>query len=176
MKKIITFAGSNSSNSINKKLASYAASLVGNAETTVLDLNNFKLPIYSIDIEKERGIPENAVKFLDNLRSGDGIIISLAEYNGAYTSVFKNLFDWLSRAERKNWLGKPMLLMATSLGPRGGLSVLDIATGRFPRHDANIVATFSLPNFKANFKDRRISNPELDSALRVQVKLFENSL
>jgi len=176
MKKVIVFAGSNNSNSINKQLAIYAGSLVENAETVVLDLNDFELPIYSMDIERETGIPENAMRFLEALHGGDGIIMSLAEYNGAYTSVFKNLFDWLSRAEQKNWLGKPMLLMATSPGARGGLSVLDIATSRFPRHDANIVGTFSLPNFNANFSDGKIVNTELDEALKTQVKNFENSL
>jgi hypothetical protein len=44
-----------------------------------------------------------------------------------------------------------MLLMATSPGPRGGLGVLELAIDRFPRHDANVVATFSLPSFLDNF-------------------------
>lgn len=53
MKNILAFAGSNSSNSINKQLATYAASLVKDANTKILDLNDFELPIYSIDLEKK---------------------------------------------------------------------------------------------------------------------------
>lgn len=176
MKKIIAFAGSNSSDSINKQLVVYTASLVDDTETTILDLNDFDLPMYSKDLESTEGIPENANKFLDVLKGGDGIIISLAEYNGAYTSVFKNLFDWLSRTEQKNWLGKPMLLMATSPGARGGQSVLAIASDRFPRHDAEIVAKFSLPNFNDNFKDGKITNQELNNQLKEQIETFQNSL
>ncbi|MEM6517277.1 MAG: NAD(P)H-dependent oxidoreductase [Bacteroidota bacterium] len=176
MKKIIAFAGSNSSDSINKQLATYAASLVENVETQVLDLNDFHLPIYSKNLESKSGIPDNVVKFLDKLKGGDGIVISLAEYNGAYTSVFKNLFDWLSRAEQKNWLGKPMLLMAASPGPRGGKSVLDIAADRFPRHNANIVAQYSFPAFHDNFKDGKIINEELNQQLKAKVETFQNSL
>ena len=57
MKKIIAFAGSNSKQSINKQLATYAASLVENVEVTVLDLNDFELPLYGMDYENEHGIP-----------------------------------------------------------------------------------------------------------------------
>ncbi|WP_178987994.1 NADPH-dependent FMN reductase [Winogradskyella schleiferi] len=176
MKKIIAFAGSNSSDSINKQLATYTASLVENTQATVLDLNNFDLPIYSKDLEAKEGIPENATKFLDLLKKSDGIIISLAENNGAYAAVFKNLFDWLSRAEQKNWLGKPMLLMATAPGARGGQSVLEMALERFPRHDAHIVGQFSLPSFGDNFSEGKLTNDELNKALLKEVKKLKNSL
>ena len=46
MKKIITLAGSNSKESINKKLANYAAKQIENIEIVSLDLNNFDLPLY----------------------------------------------------------------------------------------------------------------------------------
>ncbi|MCK8480749.1 NADPH-dependent FMN reductase [Psychroserpens algicola] len=176
MKHIITFAGSNSKNSINKELAVYASSLVEDVEVTVLDLNDFELPIYGIDHEVAHGIPENVYKFLEHIKSSDGIIISLAEHNGAYTTAFKNLFDWLSRAEQKTFLGKPMLLMATSPGGRGGQSVLDIAGDRFPRHDASIVAKFSLPSFGTNFQDGSIVNEDLKAQLLNEIEAFKTSL
>lgn len=176
MKNILAFAGSNSSDSINKQLSIYAASLVEGAKATILDLNDFDLPIYSKDLEAEKGIPENATKFLDYIKQSDGIVLSLAENNGAYSAVFKNLFDWLSRAEQKNWLGKPMLLMATSPGARGGQSVLQMAEDRFPRHNANIVGKFSLPSFSDNFSDGKIINDDLNNKLKEEVKQFEKSL
>lgn len=176
MKQIIAFAGSNSSDSINKQLASYTASLVDNAEHTVLDLNDYDLPIYSKDLEAKEGIPQNAIRFLDALRQCDGIVISLAENNGAYSAVFKNLFDWLSRAEQKNWLNKPMLLMAATPGARGGQSVLQMALDRFPRHDAQIVGKFSLPSFEDNFSDGKLINEELNNELLKAVEKFKNSL
>lgn len=176
MKHIIAFAGSNSSDSINKQLATYAASLVENCEVTILDLNDFELPIYSKDLEAKDGIPKNAHRFLEFLKKGDGIVLSLAENNGAYSAVFKNLFDWLSRAESKNWLNKSMLLMATSTGARGGESVLQMAVERFPRHDANIVGKFSLPSFGDNFSGGKIITEALNNELLEEVKKFKNSL
>ena len=118
MKKIIAFAGSNSKNSINKQLVTYTASLIDNADVTILDLNDFDLPLYGIDLEMEQGIPQAAYDFVDALKSSDGILLSLAEHNGSYTTVFKNIFDWTSRIDSKNFFGKPMLLMAASPGGR----------------------------------------------------------
>ena len=176
MKKIIAFAGSNSKTSINKQLVVYASSLVEGVEVDVLDLNDFDLPLYDIDLENERGIPDNAHKFLNLMKDSDGIILSLAEHNGAYATVFKNLFDWMSRIEGQTFFGKPMFLMATSPGGRGGASVLQIAQDRFPRHNANIVEVFSLPYFGANFSEGKVINDEFNNELKEKVKAFRDSL
>lgn len=176
MKNIITFAGSNSKNSINKQLAIYASTLVKDVNVTVLDLNDFKLPIYGIDYEIEHGIPDNAHKFLDYIKSSDGLILSLAEHNGTYATVFKNLFDWMSRIDGKLWSNKPMLLMATSPGARGGATALEIAKGRFGYMGGNIVAEFPCPSFGENFKDDKIINNEINEQLLEQVNTFQNSL
>ncbi len=176
MKNIIVFAGSNSKTSINKQLATYSASLVENVETTVLDLNDFELPLYGIDLENEKGIPDNAHKFLEAIKSSDGIVLSLAEHNGAYATVFKNVFDWMSRIDGKLWSEKPMLLMATSPGARGGATVLEIAKGRFPFMGGNIVADFSFPSFFDNFKEGQVSNDDLNADLKSKVELFQKAL
>lgn len=172
MKKILAFAGSNSKNSINKKLVIYTSSLIEECEVNLLDLNNFELPVFSVDIESEYGIPENAHNFLTYLKASDGILVSLAEHNGAYTAAFKNIFDWMSRIESKTFFNKPMLLMATSTGSRGGKSVLSIAQDRFPRHDAKIIEVFSLPLFKENFADGKITDSNLNKELKEKLKTF----
>lgn len=176
MKKIITFAGSNSKNSINKQLAVYTAGLVNSTEATVLDLNDFELPLYGIDLENEHGIPDNAHKFLDEIKNSDGIILSLAEHNGAYSTAFKNIFDWMSRIDGKLWSEKPMLLMATSPGRRGGATVLEIAKGRFPYMGGNIVADFSLPSFGNNFSKEGIKDEELAQQLSKAIEKLKNAL
>jgi len=176
MKKIIAFAGSSSKESINKQLATYAANQVSDVETVVLDLNDYELPLYGIDHESEYGIPDNAKKFLETIQLADGIILSLAEHNGAYSTVFKNIFDWMSRIDGKLWNGVPMLLMATSPGARGGASVLEIAKNRFPFMGGNIVAEFSFPSFNDNFKEGNIINENLNNDLNIAVKTFEGSL
>lgn len=176
MKKIITIAGSNSRNSINKSLLSYTASLLENVEIIPIDLNDYVLPMYGVDFEAENGIP-TAVKRLDELlNKADGFIISLAEHNGSYAAVFKNTIDWLSRVNVNIWREKPMLLMATSPGGRGGATVLLSAKENFPYLGGAIIADFSLPNFHNNFSENRISDDKLQVELSRKIQLFEESL
>ena len=174
MNKIIAFAGSDSKTSINKQLASYAASLVEGVETTILDLNDYELPMYSMNRELSDGIPDNAKKFLNIIKSSDGIILSLAEHNGTYATVFKNLFDWMSRIDGKLWSNKPMLLMSASPGARGGATGLEIALGRFGFMGGNVVGSFSLPSFNDNFSDGKIINNDLNNKLLEEVKAFSS--
>ena len=174
MKKIIAFAGSNSKKSINKELAIFVASLVHNVEVEVLDLNDFQVPVYGVDDENEYGIPEKAQEFLKSIHSSDGIILSLAEHNGNFSAVFKNIYDWSSRIEQKLWNNIPMLLMATSPGGRGGSSVLSIAKNGFPHMGGNIVADFSLPSFYDNFKEGKVVNEDFLASIKVEANKFEN--
>ena len=176
MKKVIAFAGSNSKNSINKKLASYTANRIKDAKIEVLDLNDFDLPLYGIDYEIDHGIPDNAQKFLDKIAESDGIVLSLAEHNGAYATAFKNVFDWMSRINGKLWSEKPMLLMATSPGARGGATVLEIAKGRFPYMGGNIVADFSLPSFNQNFSEEGIKDEVLNTQFNEVVSIFQSAI
>lgn len=52
--KIVAFGASTSTTSINKALATFAASLVESAEVIVLDLNDYQVPLFSEDYEKNR--------------------------------------------------------------------------------------------------------------------------
>lgn len=67
-KKIIAFAASNSSQSINKQLVEFTSGKLYNEDVTILDLNDFELPVFSVDLEKQSGVPENAVRFLQYIK------------------------------------------------------------------------------------------------------------
>ena len=157
-------------------MAIYAANKIGNTEVIVADLNDFDLPLYGIDTETENGIPEDAKRLNNLLASADGLVISLAEHNGSYTTAFKNAFDWLSRINQKVWKNKPMLLMATSLGARGGATVLQTAKMSFPYLGGNIIADFSLPSFNDNFSEKGITNEELNAGLNQKIQLLQKAI
>ena len=164
--KILAFGATTSSTSINRKLANAAAQLVPDAVVTDLDLRDYQLPIYSSDLEASDGMPTDAQRSIDAIKSHDAIVVSLAEHNGSYTAAFKNLYDWASRIEQEVWSGKPMLLLATSPGARGGANVLAAAEATFPRMGADLKASFSLPSFYDNFSDSEgITDAELASQL-----------
>ena len=166
--KIIAFGASPSKHSINKKLATAAAHLFDKAEIEVLDLNDFQMPIYSVDVEKEIGKHNLAQNFVDKITTADILVVSMAENNGNYSVAFKNVFDWCTRIRKDFFQDKPMLLMATSTGANGATSVLGIAKNAFPFYGGNVKATFSLPSFEANFDVEKgeISNDEMRSELQ----------
>lgn len=176
MKSILVFGGSTSRTSINKKLAIYAASLLENESYTVLDLNDYKVPIYSVDEEINSGIPE-AVEILNHqFDNASGFILSLAEHNGSYTAAFKNLIDWVSRKNVKIFRNKPVLLLATSPGGRGAISVLNNATTVFPHFGATVSGTFSLPKFNEHFSDGKLVQQEHLDTLKKLVLAFEKEI
>ncbi|TXD46539.1 NADPH-dependent FMN reductase [Polaribacter sp. IC073] len=175
MKKVLAFAGSTSSTSINKKLATFAAENLENTSYDVIDLRDFEMPIYSED-EEQNGFPKGAKKFSSLLDTYDGFILSLAEHNGSYAAAFKNIYDWSSRIEAKVFREKPLLLMATSPGARGGQSVLEAGVSKFPMMGVKELFTFSLPSFSDNFKDGEIRDKELKNQLLTEVHNFENSV
>lgn len=166
--KIIAFGASNSKNSINKILATHAASMIKNAEVEVLDLNDFDLPIYSEDIEKEFGQPQNAKEFLAKIASADGLVISFAEHNGSYTAAYKNLFDWASRCELQVYQNKPIIFLATSPGPGGASSVLALAEGSTEFFGVDLKGSMSVANFYDVFdlEVNEISNSGVAEKLR----------
>jgi len=175
--KIIAFGASYSKQSINKKFASFTAKQFNNSDIEILDLNNYKLPLFTVDIESEKGFPENVRSFINKLAEADMLVISMAEHNGSYTTAFKNLFDWASRLKMKMFEGKKMFLLSTSTGQRGGASVIEAANIRFPRHGAEIIAVFSLPNFQENFDiEKGIINEELNKQFKDIILTVKNKL
>lgn len=171
MRKIIAFGASSSIASINKQLARFAANQFENASVEVLDLNDYEMPIYSVDKETENGIPNLANDFYAKIGSADVIVISFAEHNGTYATAFKNVFDWTSRINAKTFQEKDMLLLATSPGPRGASTVLDSAVNRFPFQGGVVKGSFSLPSFNDNFDaEKGITNEELKTQLLEIIK------
>jgi len=170
--KLLAIGGSNSKNSINKAFAYFTAHLFERASITKLDISQLDIPMFSIDKETDLGIPKAVIEFANQIDETDLIVLSLAENNGSFNVGLKNLLDWTSRIkERKTFNGKPMLLMATSPGPRGGASVLESAKMLFPYSGAKVIATFSLPDFYKNFEPHQgLTNEQLLEDLKTIIK------
>ena len=168
MNKLLAFGASSSKNSRNKKLASYVANRMAPKEAILIDLNEF-------DREQEIGIPDKAYEFKKLVNESIGIIISLAEHNGSYTSAFKNIYDWISVIETKVWGNKPLILLSTSDGQNAGKTVLQTALSRFSRQSKQEIPHFSLPNFNENFSDTDgIINKKLSDELDKQISIFSS--
>ncbi|MFC6267866.1 NADPH-dependent FMN reductase [Frigoriflavimonas asaccharolytica] len=176
--KILAFAGSISSDSINHQFVTYVTTLFPNQEIEILDLNDYQMEMFSSDKEKEIGVHPVAKKFAEKIDESNAIFISLAEYNSSYAGGFKNTFDWLSRVkDRKHFGEKPMFLLSTAPGPGGGKNVSAEFMRRAPFSGANIIADFSLPKWKENFEaGKGITNEELNHDFMKKIEIVKESL
>ncbi len=128
--KIIAFAGSARTDSFNKKLVKIAAAgaQAAGADVTCLDLRDLPMPLFDQDLEAREGLPENALKFKQLLKSHQGFLIACPEYNSSITPLLKNSIDWASRPEPgEQPLGlscfrdKVAVIMSAAAGGLGGL-------------------------------------------------------
>jgi NAD(P)H-dependent FMN reductase len=127
--KLLAFAGSTRSGSLNQKLLDLAVTeaRARGAEVTELRLREFALPLYDGDLEAE-AFPEAARELKALFRSHHGFLIATPEYNGGMSGVLKNAIDWASRptdgenlVALSGFRGKVAGLMAASISPFGGL-------------------------------------------------------
>ncbi|WP_037320779.1 NADPH-dependent FMN reductase [Salegentibacter sp. Hel_I_6] len=176
MKKILAFAGSNSSTSINFQLLKHVANRIQGHEVKIQDLTQYDLPIYSADTEKERGIPVNATIINNIIKEHDALVIAVNEHNGTVSAYFKNIIDWLSRLDRNFLAGKKILLISTSPGKRGAASALEYTKGILPRFGGEVIESFSLPSFNDNFKEDAVLNEVLDMGIQDVLTTFSHQL
>lgn len=181
--KILIFAASNSRKSLNKLLAEHAGRVLNEAfsdafDLNIIDLNDFETAIYSPERQNEGGIPQIIESFYGQISRSDGIIISFAEYNGSYTTAYKNIFDWCSRLDRQMYQNKLMLVMSTSPGSRGGQMVLQTAIETLPYFGGQVVSSFKLASFSDHFNTEKnvISSAKHAAEMRKCVHAFGTAI
>jgi len=169
--RVLAFAASNSRQSINRTLVDHVATrlrgLLPGPEVEHLDLHDYEMPIYSIDCERETGIPVPAHDFFEQIGEADAILVSFAEHNGFVTAAWKNVFDWMSRIEMKLWQGRPMVLLAASPGPRAGSGVLDSQEALAPRFGGIVRGRLGIGRWRDAWdaESRSVTRPEDAEAL-----------
>lgn len=176
MKKILAFAGSNSSTSINFQLLQYVAKRLAGHDIKIQDFSQYELPLYSADREREKGIPVS-VKIINRIiQEHDALLLAVNEHNGNVSAYFKNMIDWLSRLDRNFLANKRILLISTSPGRRGAASALEYTKGILPRFGGEVIESFSLPSFQDNFKNEKILNEVLDMGIEDVLTTFSHQL
>lgn len=162
---ILAFAASNSRTSINRALVDHATArlqqIVPGTRVETLDLNDHEMPIYSIDRERDGGIPAPARDVFDRIGAADAVLVSFAEHNGFVTAAWKNVFDWMSRIEMKLWQGKPVAMLAASPGPRAGANVLASQAMLAPHFGADLRGTLGIGRWPENWdaESKRLLRP-----------------
>lgn len=148
-KKILLFAGSNSSQSINRKIVEHAAGLLNGHHTRLIDLRDFPLPLFSVDLEEQEGVPGHAHKLREIFQEHDTLVVSVAENNASVTAVLKNAMDWMSRTQEdyRILLGKQVWLLSTSPAESGGAEALKHCAAIFSILGAEVVGTSAIGSY-----------------------------
>src|SRR6056297_2132423 len=168
---ILAFAATNSRQSINHALIEHAmerlVQIAPGAQIETLDLHDYEMPIYSIDREREAGIPAPAQDFFARVGRADAILVAFAEHNGTVTAAWKNVFDWMGRIEMKLWQDRPMVLLAASPGPRAGAGVLDSQKALAPHFGGDVLGRLGIGRWRDAWDadTRSLTRPEDAEAL-----------
>lgn len=127
--RILAFAGSARRDSLNRKLLAVAVAetRAAGGEVTLLDLNDYALPLYHGDEEEAHGLPANATKLIGLVTAHQGLLIASPEYNSLITPLLKNTIDWITRADENPLAGKVAAVVAASPGALGGARSLQHA-------------------------------------------------
>lgn len=127
--RILAFSGSARRESLNRKLLAVAveATRAAGAEVTVLDLNEYVLPLYHGDLEDQGGLPANAGKLIALITQHQGLLIASPEYNSMFTPLLKNTIDWCTRGDDNPFTGKVAAVVSASPGLYGGIRSAQLA-------------------------------------------------
>jgi NAD(P)H-dependent FMN reductase len=182
--KLLFFAGSKRDASLNKRLAKAASIKAGefDAEVTFIDLKDFEMPIYCGDLEKDKGIPEAALRLAELVKAQDGVFIASPEYNSSISPLLKNTLDWVSRIRsdetppRTPWQeAKTFAIGGTSMGLMGGLRGIQLLSALLINgYQVNVIPqTVAVgKGHEVLGEDGSLSNPQSEAMLSGAMKAF----
>ncbi len=127
--KILVFAGSIRTGAFSGRTADAATKELAlqGADVTRISLADYPLPLMDEDLEREHGVPENAMRLARLIAAQDGILIASPEYNSSIPPLLKNTIDWVSRVRRdgdkalRPYEGKIAALCSSSDGSFAGV-------------------------------------------------------
>jgi|SRR5690625_76113 len=154
MEKILAIVGSTNPNSVNKKLVNYITGFFEDSDVKLQDWTHFDVPVYTYELEKERGFPVDIRIFKNTLDQYEALILAVTEHNMSIPGFLKNIFDWLSQMDSKFLNGKKVLLMSTSEDEKGSIHALEYMKKLLPSFGAEVIESFSLPYFSKNYDEQ----------------------
>jgi NAD(P)H-dependent FMN reductase len=173
--KVLVFAASLRTDSMNKKLATLAAQVATRTGARVdeVPMQEFDVPSYDGDAEQRDGFPKGAEGLRRRLVESDAFIVASPEYNASMPGVLKNLIDWTSRFKPQPFDGKHGLLMSASPSLAGGNRGLWSLRIPFEHLGARIYPDmFSLAQAHKTLVAGRIADPALQARFETNVQAF----
>lgn len=144
---IFTLAGSNSEVSINQEVAKQIAE---DLCCFYYDTRRIDIPVYN----RDNSITSEILNLYNLMCEYEYIIFVLPEYNGNFSSFFKNIVDELSIHTRYFLENKKVFLVSATPGKKGGIGVRDIAHTTFEHFGAKVIGTYGIAEYD-NLKDKK---------------------
>lgn len=117
-------------------------------ESAIIDLMEYNFPLFHERLKFQESPSPAALDFAEKIKSADGIIIILPEYNGGYPASLKNATDLLTT----EWRRKPVAFISVSDGPFGGTqSVTSMLFSLWKAGALTIPATLRIPYIERDF-------------------------
>jgi chromate reductase len=166
--KILAFSGSARKESLNRKFLAFAVEAVRAAGggVTLIDLNDYELPLYHGDLEDRDGMPANAARLVALVTEHAALLVASPEYNSMFTPLLKNTLDWCSRADENPFEGKVAAVLSASPGIHGGVRSLQLAQQLLLKLGCHVVpGQCVLPHAdKAFGNDGKLTDPRAQKA------------
>lgn len=151
MKKIVILSSSVRIGRKSNRVATYFQKYIdhqGWGETEIVDLNEFKFPVFEERLKNLKDPSEALLSFAGKIKSADGIVIVTPEYNGGYPASLKNAIDVLY----EEWQQKPIAIVTVSDGAFGGMQVITSLQFTLWKIGVwTVPALFPVPNIDKSF-------------------------
>jgi azobenzene reductase len=132
----------------------------GHADTHVLDLAAYKLPVLEEKYIEGRDMPDGLAEIQALLDRADAMVFLSPEYHGSYSGALKNAVDYFW----KEFMRKPIGVVAVGSGKFGGINAstdmqqLILSLGAFPMPYKLLIPTVQHAfDEKGNFADEALS-------------------
>jgi chromate reductase len=170
--RILVFAGSVRNGAYSGKTADIAQKEIAlaGAEVTRISLADYPLPLMDEDLEREKGVPANAVKLARLFADHDAVLVCTPEYNGSMPPLVKNTIDWISRVKTdagkplNAFTGKVMAICSSSNGHFAGIRSANHLRAVLAHIQAEVIAPqVSVPDGAqafdeaGNFREERLT-------------------
>ena len=167
---MLVFVGSNSSKLINEQLTKAVLKEL-NVTHTFVDLKTLDIPLFIEDLEREIKSPKGIVSLKDQIEAFEHIFITTNEHNGNLSAFFKNIIDWLSRADKSFLQGKKIFILSTSNGKRGGLGANESLQKMIERFGCEVYESYAFSSFSENFNKETQQITNKDFLQEIEQKL-----
>jgi chromate reductase, NAD(P)H dehydrogenase (quinone) len=120
--RFLVFSASLREGSLNTRLASLAAEVIGEngGDVDLASMAEFDCPSFNGDIEEREGLPGGALELRQRLERCDAFVVSSPEYNASMPGVLKNAVDWVSRSRPQPFNELQGLMLSASPSMIGG--------------------------------------------------------